>query len=433
MRILNLKIKNYKGVKEIEITPNEDSDLLEITGDNGEWKSSVIEAIWDTLQHSEARKQNSNPIRNGQEKAEVEIDFGDYQIERTFTQKGTYLKLKDKEWKLWSPQNRIDAWLWDITFDPSKFLKMSNKDRIETLLKVGWVQEKVAEIEGKKDELYEERRMIGRDGKNLKGTLENYSKEVAHIKVNKVDTKQLKEKLKEIEKIEDEKKENENKYKDNEKLISNKKEKIKENNNEIERLKAKIKEIENKNIENKEDIKEAKDKNKELTEKIEAKKEELKEKDKEKIWNKIDKAEEINEKYRKKKEYDEVYKNYINKQEEYKAMTAKIKELREQKRELINKVDLGKEINVEDKTLYIDSIPFDQINKAEKIKTSLKIGSLANSKIKVMRLQDWNDLDKQNMKILKDFAKENDYQIWVERIINSGEWDDIKIKGWEIE
>ena len=433
MKILNLKIKNYKGVKEIEITPNEDSDLLEITGDNGEWKSSVIEAIWDTLQHSEARKQNSNPIRNGEEKAEVEIDFGDYQVERTFTKKGTYLKLKDKEWKLWSPQNRIDAWLWDITFDPSKFLKMSNKERIETLLKVWWVQEKVAELEEKKDELYEERRMIWREWKNLKGTLENYDKKVAHIEVNKVDTKQLKEKLKEIEKIEEEKNKLENKYERNERDIANKQENIKNNNEEIERLEQKIKELKEKNENNKELIEKDTKENNGLANKIENKKEELKEKNKEKIWNKIDKAEEINEKYRKKKEYDEVYEKYTNKQEEYKAMTAKIKELRSQKRQLINRVNLGKEVNVEDKTLYIDSIPFDQLNTAEKIKTSLKIGSLANSKIKVMRLQDWNDLDKDNMKILKDFAKENDYQIWVERIIPSSSNWAITIKAGEVE
>lgn len=432
MKIQELEIENYKGIKSLNIKPKK--NLIEVTGWNGEGKSSVIESIWDALQHREAAKQNSEPIRKWADKASVEIDFGEYKVERTFTENGSYLRLKDEMGKIWSAQSRIDAWLGDVSFDPSKFLNMKNSDRKETLLKVWGVEDKVAEIDEEYDEIYEERRMVGREKKNLKGTLENYDTEVAQIDIDeKVETEKLRKKLEEIEEIEDKKKELENQYEKWEKYMADQKEDIQENEDEIERLQKKIKNLKNENKERKQNIKKAKTKNKDIAKKIEKKKEKLKDKNKDKIWKQINEAEEINEKYRKKQEYDKVYRKYQNKKEKYNNMTDQIEELREKKKNLINEVDLNEDLNVKDWKLYMNGKPFDQLNTAKKLKVSLKIGSMINPKIKVIRIEDGNSFDKENMELIKEFAEELNYQIWIERIVESNTDNQaIKIKAGEI-
>jgi hypothetical protein len=72
-----------------------------------------------------------------------------------------------------------------------------------------------------------------------------------------------------------------------------------------------------------------------------------------------------------------------------------------------------------DKITY-KNIPLTQVSSAEKLKISLAIIIALNPKLRVIRIDDGSLLDTQNMQILKDMAKANDLQIWIEKVDDSG-------------
>ena len=71
MRIFELRTENVKKVKAIEITPK--SDVVVISGNNGQGKTSVLDSIWYALQGRTGLKGVSMPIRKGEKKASVTL------------------------------------------------------------------------------------------------------------------------------------------------------------------------------------------------------------------------------------------------------------------------------------------------------------------------------------------------------------------------
>lgn len=61
-RIVNLHVENVKGIKVVDITPPD--DLVVISGNNGQGKSSILDAIYWALNGTSTI--DEKPIRNGQ-------------------------------------------------------------------------------------------------------------------------------------------------------------------------------------------------------------------------------------------------------------------------------------------------------------------------------------------------------------------------------
>jgi hypothetical protein len=65
-------------------------------------------------------------------------------------------------------------------------------------------------------------------------------------------------------------------------------------------------------------------------------------------------------------------------------------------------------------------VPFDQASSAEQLRVSMAIAMAMNPKLRVIRIQHGNDLDADNLALVGKMAKENDYQVWIERVDTSG-------------
>jgi len=65
-------------------------------------------------------------------------------------------------------------------------------------------------------------------------------------------------------------------------------------------------------------------------------------------------------------------------------------------------------------------IPFDQASSSEQLRVSMSIAMAANPKLRVIRIQDGSLLDDNSMAAIAETAKANDYQIWIERVDDSG-------------
>lgn len=126
MRIIELKASNLKRLEAVAIKP--DGSIVEITGRNGQGKTSVLDAIWWALAGVAAIQ--AKPIRKGCESAVIELDLGALKITRRFTaqEDGGYttsLKVENAEGAAYkSPQSMLDALVGELSFDPLAFSKM---------------------------------------------------------------------------------------------------------------------------------------------------------------------------------------------------------------------------------------------------------------------------------------------------------------------
>src|SRR3546814_446991 len=78
--IVQLQSENVKRLKAVSITPS--GRIVEVTGKNGNGKSSVLDSIFYAL--AGTKEIPSQPIRKGESKAVTEIDIGGLTIRRTF-------------------------------------------------------------------------------------------------------------------------------------------------------------------------------------------------------------------------------------------------------------------------------------------------------------------------------------------------------------
>ena len=85
MRIIRLQAEGFKRLVAVDITP--EGDLVEIRGNNGNGKSSVLDAIFAALGGAAAFP--AKPVREGEEAAVIRLDLGELLVTRYFTAAGT--------------------------------------------------------------------------------------------------------------------------------------------------------------------------------------------------------------------------------------------------------------------------------------------------------------------------------------------------------
>lgn len=166
MKIIELRAQNVKRLRAVDITP--DGTLQVIGGRNAQGKSSVLDAIWLALGGGKASKETPLPIRDGEEKASVRLDLGELVVTRTWTQKGTSLRVENAEGAQYkSPQGMLDELLSGLSFDPLAFTRLSAREQKEALLDLVDLGIDLDALESEKKAAYDQRTEIGRQGKAI--------------------------------------------------------------------------------------------------------------------------------------------------------------------------------------------------------------------------------------------------------------------------
>lgn len=135
MRIISFLAENFMRLSVVQITP--EGNLIQITGANGQGKTSTLDAIWAALGGKDAVPEE--PIKAGKKAARIEVKLGDddglkLTVERTFTEKGTYLTVKSPDGgKFAKPQQIMDGLMGAIGFDPLQFMGMDAKQQFATI------------------------------------------------------------------------------------------------------------------------------------------------------------------------------------------------------------------------------------------------------------------------------------------------------------
>lgn len=171
--ISKLVVKNVMKVKYVVIEPDPDDPIVLVKGENGNGKTSVLNAI----RFATAGK-NSHPprvIREGESEAFVEYETPELQVVRKWdaASKSTTLEVRELGEKKKSAQAVLDGFFSDVAMEVESFMALTGPERRALLSKATGVDTSMLDREEEK--VFEARTVTGRDLKAAQARLAAHS------------------------------------------------------------------------------------------------------------------------------------------------------------------------------------------------------------------------------------------------------------------
>ncbi len=413
MKIVKLEAENVKRIRSVCITPA--GDVVTLKGENGQGKSSVLDAIAYALGGKDLHP--PEVIRRGEEYAQVVVDLGDIIVERRWTANDrSSLAVKSKDGaKFPSPQAMLDKLVGSLSFDPLAFMRIAPKQQADTVRQLVGLD--FSEAEAQRAATFERRTEVNRELAREKAALELMPREdgapddsvsiaallaeQSNLLEQERTNRAMREKLSECQ----------DRYDRQKKVIAEVQARIEKLLAEIEMLKANVELEKHKLAAIATDGKAAR-----------ALVEAQKEPDLASIREKIAQASEVNAAVQRKKER-------TAKVEHVKKLAANAEKLTEE----LNRLDAAKaeklaaaKLPVEglgftESGLTLNGLPMQQASSAEQLRVSVAMGLALNPKLKVLLVRDASLLDEKSLAMLGEMAAGAGAQIWLEKVGRGGD------------
>lgn len=411
-RIVRMESENIKKLKAVSIEP--EGNVIEITGDNDQGKTSLLDSIYWALGGVGAIQ--DDPIREGEDKARIFLDIGPLKITRrlTRTEDGfnpTLIVENEDGAKYSSPQKMLDAIIGELTFDPLEFTRKKPKEQFDTLkaFVTGFDFEGSAR---RRKAMFDERTAVGRRANELD----------AQAKGIDVPTDTPADLV------------------DEEALVAEM-QSAGEHNSDIERRKA-AREAVLQNIAGMEHAnKDRADRIIELQRQIDTLEEQRKDTfreiqveqtrllkaeplpspiDPSEIRAKIDAARQTNALVARKRQRASLEAQALEQQTKVKQLTTDVEAIDKEKADAISAAKMPVEgIGFGDDVVLLNGHPLDQASGAQQLRASIALTMAANPRLRIMLVRDGALLGTAAMKIIADMAKEHDFQVWIETVESS--------------
>ena len=399
LKIIELKATNVLNLKAIELKP--DLKTVILTGKNESGKSAILNAIFMALTGKSVEK----PIREGEEKAEVEINVGRFHIKKIWTDKTTRLEVykideDGNKSSYGSPQKLLNEIIGSLAFDPLEFKNKDKKAQRDLLAKVVGLD--LSDLVQKSTEIYEERKAKNKEITKLEALFEVRAKPAEGLPVEEVSIKSL---LQELEELEKEK----SAYQKHIEGVENLKQ-----TQEILKDSIKLAEEDLRILKN-----EAADITKELEILIEP--ESVSEGDIYAIKTRISNAESKNDAIRDAIEYRKAEDELMVERSNSDSMDEIMLGFEKEKTKRIKACKYPiPGLTIDDESVYYNGKPFSQESSSRQIRISTAIAMALNPKLKVIMVRDGSLLDDESMKEILELTGGKDYQLWIERVDSSG-------------
>lgn len=215
MIIAEFHAENFKNIRVVDITPDPDNPTVLLSGPNAAGKSSILDAIEAAIAGGKATK-TRRPIRDGEDHAEVRIQFGQFDVLRTWDRKGdgddfeTKMILKqlaaepdEQGQPRWShvarPQELLDRFWSALAMDPLAFLELTPKQQQAELVGLVSLPFDPIKLDEDRARAYESRTEAGRTLKQLEGEVAGYAKPPADLPAAETSAVELFDKLTALE------------------------------------------------------------------------------------------------------------------------------------------------------------------------------------------------------------------------------------------
>lgn len=416
MKVVKLQAENLKRLVAVEITP--DGALVQITGKNGAGKSSVLDSIWYALGGERAIP--GEPVRKGAKAAKVTLDLGELIVERRWTEKGTYLFVSNKDGARYpNPQKVLDNLLGTLTFDPLAFARLEGEKQAKTLGKLVGLD--TADLESKRAALYETRRDWNRDVKRLEtevaaGEIGNDEPPRPDLETLEAQAATYQARASHIANLQAEAKAAARAANDGATAAANADAQVQAAQEALKAAQAAAQRAH-------EDLRRRHDDVQNFKKLIEAAGEPP---DVEAGNAALRAAREAAARHaawvQQQQQLEEKKKQLMAAEKKADELTDEIRALDEEHARRLAACKMPLEgLSIDGATVRFNGIPFNQCSSAEQLRISTAIAMRLNPKLRVLRIADGSLLDSGNLAMLGDLAAEADYQIWIERVDESGD------------
>ena len=398
MKIINLQAENLKRLVAVEITPT--GALVQITGKNGAGKTSVLDSIFWAL--AGAGTVQPVPIRKGQKSARIRLDLGEIVVTRTFKgEEGkattTAITVENGQGARFpSPQRMLDDLLGTLSFDPLAFARMLPREQFDELRRfVPGVDFDAIEKANAAD--YADRTTLNRRAKEERAVAASIAVPADAPDIP-VDEGAIAEELEQASE----------RNADHARAIAaedHASEQIARLRVEADHLEAQAKRL------RAEADRMAETSFPERPAGI----------DVGALGARLKAAQTANIAYRAKVNRHERVREAEDLERKAEALTAAMAGREALKREAVAAAEMPVPgLQFGEGVVLMDGVPFDQASDAEKLRVSVAIAMASNPKLRVVRVRDGSLLDAESLQILGEMAADRDYQVWIERVDDTG-------------
>jgi chromosome segregation ATPase len=322
-------------------------------------------------------------------------------VTRNWTATGnTYLTVTtggEYKAKLNSPQKLLDNLVGDLCFDPLAFTRLGDKEQADMVLSL--LKLDLGDLDQRREDAYEERKAVNRDISRAKAELESVPRTEAGLPEDPVDVSALLREheaaLKETQRL--------NgviaKAETLRKQLAEAEEQLRRAQERVDRLKVDLDAAETE------------------TEKVVYP-------DVEAVKPRIDAAGETNRKVEAARKRRDLEGRVAELTEQADRLTQSIDATFQAKRDAVAAARMpvaGLSFDLETGRLTLNGVPLKQASRSEQLRVAVVMAMAQHPELRVMRIEDASILDAESMAMLKGLAADNDYQLWMEVVDESGE------------
>jgi AAA domain len=434
MKILELVAENFKKLRVVEIHPN--GRVIQITGKNGQGKTSTLDALWFGLKGRKALP--LKPVRKGSERMKVHLDLGDFTVTRTLMDGSTIpsltLEMKNGKQRNTTPQEFLDGIFGELTFDPLEFIHRRNdetpadhrKRQIAILRKTAKVDLDFEKLAKESEDDYNARKTVNKEADELNGQLAGMTV-LDGLPKKKLDEDAILKKLNDAGAANKKAQAAfQNKQElgaaaarlgtartDNDKFIAEQKAKIERIEQDLRLAKDALKaaETDSKRLAAEHGAAQAKFDTAPAGELV----------DVAALTMELQNAQRTNRAIDQRAAFDTITAKRDAKRQQSENLTRQMEAREEKKRIAMENAKIpvtGLVFN--EREILFNGIPIENLGEGEQIRISTQIGMAANPTLRVLCIRHGEALDEDGLKILGEMAEKNDFQIWMARVDSSG-------------
>lgn len=387
MHVLELRAENFKRLVAVDITTDPLNPTVVISGANAQGKSSVLDAIWAALGGAKASPED--PIRHGARGAKVSVTLDDLVVTREWKGTGTTLKVTNRAGgTVSSPQRILDELVGKMAFDPLQFALADPKVQRETLLSVVDIGIDLDRFAQARKDVYDARTNVNREVKRLEAHLSSLPTVAPGTPDDEVSAAEAASKM-QLRMAADA-------------ALAQATTRWQEIETEIARLRAEQQEVEKAgraaqgavNV-----LPEAHLMQRQLAD-----------------------ADQINIAVRDKRERRRVEVELETLRQSSQTYTDELEKADASKAEALARAGMPVAgLGFDDDGVTLNGVAFKQASAAERLRVSVAIAMAKNPKLRVILIRDASLLDSSNMALIEQMALEHDFQVWVEKVDETGE------------
>lgn len=395
MKIIRASVSNFERISVVEITPS--GDIIEISGNNKQGKSSCLNAIESAL-----RGKNHHPkkvIHRGEEKARVVIETETLTVERVWTEKSDRLVVRGKDGAEYPrAQERLNGLVGGLAFNPLAFDAMPPAEQRAVLLSVVGVD--LDEYDERYQKIYDDRREIGRTVRTLEGAIAELPGPDPDLPDKESSASDLAEELEAALKTREANAEARRRYRE---AVEHEVECA----DRVAELEEELAEAQTELTAASKATKAAKTAARALPDDPPINK----------LQSRMKALEATNAKVREAAKRKSLELSRKKAQSQYDAKTKRLQAIEKEKRDALDSAEFPIEgLSVSDDEVLFDGIPLEQASGAEKIQICTAISAALQPELRIALIRNGNDFDRETLKEFYKACKKAGVQAWVERV-----------------